>query len=246
MNPFPPPLDEVGVLSAITADPAGADVSFPVVTANDAEDGTLTASCSPVSGSHFPVGMSPVACTAVDSGGLSVTGAFTVRVVFFNEAPVVTAPASVGTATYDPDGTAVMFSVSANDLEDGVLPVDCDHTSGSDFPIGSTQVTCSATDTVGQTSTASFPVQLELLPPKIVQVFDKRAVVVDWVGFTEEDTVRVLIEDVDGAVLNSFDTENDGEAFTTYPMSFVGDRIYVVQTLDGSLQTAPVAYHIGG
>ena len=57
--------------------------------------------------------------------------------------------------------------------------------------------------------------------------------------------MRVRIEDSAGAVLATFDTANDGEAYTTYPLDFSGDRVYVVQTLDGSLETAPQAYHVG-
>jgi uncharacterized protein len=48
--------------------PSGAVVTFSV-TATDAEDGALPVTCTPPSGSQFPVGVTRVACTATDAGG---------------------------------------------------------------------------------------------------------------------------------------------------------------------------------
>ena len=51
------------------------------VTATSPTEGTLTAVCTPASGSTFPVGTTTVTCTATDSVGDSATGTFTVTVV---------------------------------------------------------------------------------------------------------------------------------------------------------------------
>jgi hypothetical protein len=48
----------------------------------------------------------------------------------------------------------VTFAVAARDDRDGALPVVCSRTSGSRFKVGSTRVTCSATDGSGNTGTA--------------------------------------------------------------------------------------------
>src|SRR5919204_4304790 len=52
--------------------------------------------------------------------------------------------------------THVRYSVSAQDAVDGGIPVTCTPASGSVFRIGKTRVTCSATDTSGNTGTATF------------------------------------------------------------------------------------------
>ncbi|MGH2820479.1 MAG: hypothetical protein ACRDJ5_07490, partial [Actinomycetota bacterium] len=65
-----------------TDDPAGAEVSWEIV-ASDREDGVLTPSCTPRSGSLLPLGDTEVICSATDSGGLSDTGRFVVTVVPF-------------------------------------------------------------------------------------------------------------------------------------------------------------------
>lgn len=56
-------------------------------------------------------------------------------------------------------GVKVSYSLpSAIDTLDGVVPLDCDVPSGSRFTIGTTTVTCTATDAAGNTRTSSFDV----------------------------------------------------------------------------------------
>jgi hypothetical protein len=50
------------------------------VTASDAVDGSLAASCKPPSGSSFKIGRTKVTCSATDSSGNTATGRFTVTV----------------------------------------------------------------------------------------------------------------------------------------------------------------------
>jgi HYR domain len=54
-------------------------------------------------------------------------------------------------------GTRVRFTVSASDDVDGALPVKCTPRSGSRFKLGKTRVTCSASDSGGNTATARSP-----------------------------------------------------------------------------------------
>src|SRR5262245_47381445 len=58
----------------------GATVTY-TVKASDDIDGKTGATCTPQSGSTFPVGETTVNCTAVDDGGNSANGSFTVTVV---------------------------------------------------------------------------------------------------------------------------------------------------------------------
>jgi hypothetical protein len=55
----------------------------------------------------------------------------------------------------------VTYSVRARDDVDGAVPVSCRPGSGSRFKIGRTVITCSATDTSGNTQTARFAVTVK-------------------------------------------------------------------------------------
>lgn len=80
--------------------------------------------------------------------------------------PVVTVPNSpvVAEAT-GRDGAVVTFSATATDPDNGAVPVDCTPPSGSTFPLGSTTVTCTATDPAGNVGTASFTVVVQDTTP---------------------------------------------------------------------------------
>jgi hypothetical protein len=58
-------------------------------------------------------------------------------------------------------GAAVTYSVSATDPDDALASLKCAPASGSTFPIGTTTVTCTAADTHGNTSTATFTVHVK-------------------------------------------------------------------------------------
>jgi hypothetical protein len=47
---------------------------------------------------------------------------------------------------------------AATDAVDGDVPTTCNPVSGSTFPLGTTTVTCTATDTAGNTASSTFPV----------------------------------------------------------------------------------------
>lgn len=129
---------------------SGATVSY-TVSASDKEDGTLTASCSPLSGATFALGVTEVNCSVTDSGGLTTTGMFNVTVAD-TTAPVLDLPANKTAEATGPNGAAVSFSASANDVVDGRIAANCDKESGDTFPLGTTTVTCSATDAAGNES----------------------------------------------------------------------------------------------
>lgn len=58
----------------------GATVLYTTPTATDAKDGTVAVSCTPSSGSTFPVGQSTVNCEASDAAGNRARATFTVTV----------------------------------------------------------------------------------------------------------------------------------------------------------------------
>ncbi len=94
------PADSVAPVVTVPADitvpatgAAGAVVTFTASAVDDV-DGALTPTCTPVSGSTFPVGPTTVTCTATDTGGNPASKAFTITVT----APAAT-PAPPATAT---------------------------------------------------------------------------------------------------------------------------------------------------
>ena len=93
--------------------------------------------------------------------------------------PVVTVPSSVTVDATSPAGAAVTFSVSASDPDDAAGPVICAPASGSTFPIGTTNVTCTSTDTHANTGHASVTVTV-LSPAQIVANLSATAAAVNF------------------------------------------------------------------
>jgi hypothetical protein len=72
--------------------------------------------------------------------------------------PTITAPAAITANATSPAGAPVSFAVTATDDRDPNPVVSCSPASGSTFPIGTTSVTCTATDAATNTSSQTFPV----------------------------------------------------------------------------------------
>jgi hypothetical protein len=58
------------------------------------------------------------------------------------------------------NGAAVSYTVTASDDVDAVVTASCTPASGSVFPIGSTTVSCSATDAAGNTASTTFEIKV--------------------------------------------------------------------------------------
>jgi hypothetical protein len=74
--------------------------------------------------------------------------------------PVLSVPATIDVNATSPSGAIVTYSVSVSDPDDAVASLTCVPASGGTFPIGTTIVECTATDTHGNTSSASFTVRV--------------------------------------------------------------------------------------
>ncbi|MFB6782139.1 VWA domain-containing protein [Streptomyces sp. NPDC056352] len=79
------------------------------------------------------------------------------------DAPVVTVD-DLTVRTKDRNGARVDYSATAEDAHDGPLPVTCTPPAGSLFPLGSTTVTCSATDSAGNTGTDTAEIEVLKAP----------------------------------------------------------------------------------
>jgi hypothetical protein len=152
-----PALSLPGTLEVEATGPSGAVVSYSV-SANDLVDGDRPVSCSKPSGATFPLGDTVVSCSAVDDHGNMATNSFIVRVVDSTK-PVLVGP---GDLTLEATGpmTVVNFAVTASDAVDGALTPTCTPASGSSFPVGTTKITCWATDSHGNTGVLEFNVNV--------------------------------------------------------------------------------------
>ena len=145
---------------------SGAPVSY-TASASDSLSGVDTFSCTPASGSIFPLGNGTVSCSATDKAGNTATGTFTVTVQD-KTSPVLTVPGDITVEATGPKGAAVTFTVSALDSVDGSVSVTCTPASGSTFALDSTQVACSVKDKAGNGASASFKVAVvDKTPPAL-------------------------------------------------------------------------------
>jgi hypothetical protein len=160
----PPTVTVPADVTATTSDPGGTAVSYPAATATDIVDGDLTPTCSPVSGSNFSPGATTVTCSVTDSHGNTGSASFTVTVnVVDTTPPVLSLPSDITTTSESSGGKVVTYSASATDNVDGSITPSCAPASGSTFPIGTTTVSCTATDSHGNSSTGTFNVEVDLV-----------------------------------------------------------------------------------
>ncbi len=76
----PPVLTLPSTVPVDATSPAGASVDYSSLVSATDEHGPVTISCTPPSGAAFSIGDTTVACTAIDAGGNTSTGSFTVHV----------------------------------------------------------------------------------------------------------------------------------------------------------------------
>ncbi|MGA1780818.1 MAG: HYR domain-containing protein, partial [Planctomycetota bacterium] len=129
-------------------------------TAPTAADNCAVASLVPdsASGDFFPVGTTTVTYTATDDSGNTATATFTVTVSDIENPTITNVPAdlTVSSSTRSCSGPATWTVPTANDNCPVTLTSDADP--GDSFPVGTTTVTYTATDSSGNTATASFTV----------------------------------------------------------------------------------------
>lgn len=161
----PPALTVPGDVTVEGDTVGGWTADWSGVTAADAEDDPdPTPVCSPAAGEVLPLGSTAVSCSVADAGGLSASGAFTVTVVD-TTAPSIGTPADIAVSTADDGGAIVGYAVpSASDVVDADPTVACAPASGTVFPVGTTTVTCTATDDSANAASSSFDVTVTYEP----------------------------------------------------------------------------------
>src|SRR5205085_2833348 len=115
-------------------------------TASDVCDGARTVTCMPASGTAFPKGVTTVTCTASDASSNSNSCSFTVT-VNDTENPTIMCPANQ--TANSPSGNPIPVTYPAPTVNDNCPGASfmCSPASGSNFAVGTTTVTCTASDT---------------------------------------------------------------------------------------------------
>jgi len=149
----PPSLTLPANITTEATGPFGAAVTF-AATATDLVDGNVAVTCSPASGSAFPIATTQVSCTATDVHGNAASGGFAVTVQDTTP-PAIASPGAV-TSIY---GSASYYATpTATDLVDGVRPVSCSPQPTDRLAPGPSTITCGASDTRGNSATITFTV----------------------------------------------------------------------------------------
>jgi hypothetical protein len=125
-------------------------------TASDNCSGVIV-TCTPPSGSSFPKGTTSVSCVATDASKNAVSCSFSVT-VSDNQAPQLTCPANQTRVAATPGTATVIVMYAAPAISDNCpgATVVCVPPSGSSFPLGTTTVTCTASDAAGNTTSCTF------------------------------------------------------------------------------------------
>ena len=127
-----------GIGGRVTTDFAGASEAVNAVAIQS--DGKIVAA-----GVRSPSGHAEFALARYETGGDDVP-------------PAIFVPPDITVDATSPDGAVVDYEVTAEDDVDGPVTPSCSPVSGSDFPVGTTTVECTATDSSGNGATASFDV----------------------------------------------------------------------------------------
>jgi hypothetical protein len=135
---------------------AGASVTF-AASATDIVDGSVSVVCDHASGDTFALGTTTVGCSATDTAGNPTSGSFHVTVADTTNPNLTGMPSNMTLTTDNPAGATLTYAApGATDLADPAPTVSCLPASGSTIPVGTTTVTCTATDAAANHASASF------------------------------------------------------------------------------------------
>jgi len=138
-----------------------ATVNYTLPLASDNCPGIGTVTCTPAPGSSFPVGTTTVSCSVTDSSSNTANCSFTVR-VNDTQPPSIVCPSNIVTDTVEGQCSATVNYATPNGTDNcaGTVNVVCVPASGSSFNVGTTTVTCTATDAAGNSANCSFTVMV--------------------------------------------------------------------------------------
>jgi hypothetical protein len=135
----------------------------------DLDGGSMTLAQSPPG--PYGLGATNVTLTVTDDQGASDSCTATVTVVD-NQAPSITCPAPQTTECTGPGGATASFTATVTDNCSGAIGISCTPGSGSTFPVGSTSISCTATDgSANSSSCGSSVTVVDTAAPVISSAF---------------------------------------------------------------------------
>lgn len=144
---------------------SGAIVAFST-SASDIVDGSVSVACDHASGDTFALGTTTVSCSAADAAGNPTSGSFHVTIRDTTNPSLTGMPSSMTLTTGNPAGATLIYTApEATDVADSAPTVGCLPASGSTIPVGTTTVTCTATDASGNHVSASFTATVTFVSP---------------------------------------------------------------------------------
>jgi lysophospholipase L1-like esterase len=112
------------------------------------------------------------------------------------DAPVLTCPGDgISRATTNAEGLSVMFDPPPYTGGEGTVTVSCTPTSGENFPIGVTTVTCKVTDSLNRSSECAFP----LTVTKLAQLSKLK-----YYAFGDSITAGEVTVPISGSIFSAF------------------------------------------
>ena len=178
-----------------TTNTAGAIVNYSNATATDNDAVVWGPTCTPSSGSLFPLGNNTITCQARDKAGNTAVSQFWANIVYTfvdNIPPVLIVPENISLNITNSTGARVYFETpTATDNVKVTQEPTCSHSSFSLFPVGVTSVICTAADAAGNTGTNSFTITVintnvvgDNIPPTFTKMQDISLVAITSNGAT--------------------------------------------------------------
>jgi peptidoglycan/xylan/chitin deacetylase (PgdA/CDA1 family) len=148
-----------------------------------------------------------------ESGNQENVRTATNQLMIDKTSPVLNLPADITAEATSPDGADVSFTVTSTDTNPASPEASCDHVSGSMFALGSTAVSCSATDDAGNISTNTFNIIVaDTTPPIIFVPEDVTKSTTNSDGIAVTFDVPTVTDTVDGTASVTCD-KNSGDIF---------------------------------
>ncbi|MEI6835802.1 MAG: immunoglobulin-like domain-containing protein [Candidatus Falkowbacteria bacterium] len=132
---------------------------------------------------------------AYDKAGNHATSA-AISVTIDNTAPTLHLPENISLEATNHDGELINFETSASDVNPESPAVTCDPISGSTFKVGTTTISCMATDTAGNVATGTFTIEVKdttkpIITPPENQTFEATGPLTTPIGLIQATSTDI-------------------------------------------------------